>query len=101
MGNAVADLQPAWLGLAWVLGCSLTDIKNKRQHTMIENMMRFNLTFTHISGTSNAIADCLSRITRRREAQHVTLADPIFAYYAVVKKLKGYKDNIETDRYRA
>ena len=68
---------------------------------MIENMMRFNLTFTHISGTSNAIADCLSRITRRREAQHVTLADPIFAYYTVVKKLKGYKDNIETDRYRA
>ena len=42
-----------------------------------------------------------SQESRGGEALHVTLADPIFAYYAVVKKLKGYKDNIETDRYRA
>ena len=42
------------------------------------------------------------RLTSRiREAQHVALADPILADYAVVKKLKGYKDNIETDRYQA
>ena len=76
----------------------LANIKNKHQRAMIENMMCFNLKFHHIAGTSNAIADCLSRLTRRiREAQHFPLSDPILADYAVVKKLKGYKDNIETD----
>ena len=33
----------------------LANIKNKRQRTMIENMMCFNLRFTHISVTKNAI----------------------------------------------
>ena len=71
--------------------------KKNCQRTMVENMMRFDLRLTHISGTKNAIANCPSRLTRRiREAQHVPLADPILADYAVVKKLNGYKDQIET-----
>jgi len=65
---------------------------------MIENMMCFNLKFYHITGTSNAIADCFSRLTRRiREAQHFQLSDPILADYVMVNKLKGYKENNEPD----
>ena len=61
-------------------------------------MMCFNLKFHHIAGTNNAIADCLSRLARTiREAQHFPLSDPIVADFTVVKKIKAYKDNIETD----
>ena len=48
--------------------------------------------------SSNALADCLSRLTRKiREAQHFPLSDPILAKYVMVKKIKAYKDKIETD----
>ena len=70
----------------------LGDIKNKRICAMVEKMMCFNLKFHHIAGTKNAIADCLSRLTRKiREAEHFPLSDPILAEYAVVKKIT-YKD---------
>ena len=40
----------------------------------------------------------MSRLTRKiREAEYFPLTDPILADYAVVKKIKAYKDNIETD----
>ena len=63
---------------------------------MIENMQCYNQKFTHIQGTKNAIADCLSRLTRQiREAQHIPLADPILADRA--KSIKGDKKQIEQD----
>jgi len=59
--------------------------------------MCFNLKFHHIAVTKNAIADCLSRLTRtNREAEHFPLSDPILADYEIVKKI-AYKDNIKTD----
>ena len=73
------------------------DIKNKRIHAMVERMMCFNLEFHHIAGEKNAIADCMSRLTRKiREAKHFLLTDPILADYAVVKKI-AYKSKIETE----
>ena len=72
-------------------------IENKRIHAMVEKMMCFNLKFHHIAGTKNAIADCMSRLTRKiREAEHFPLSDPILADYAVVKKI-AYKSEIETE----
>ena len=58
--------------------------------------MCFNLVFHHKAGEKNAIADCMSRLTRRiREAEHFPLTDPILADYSVVKKI-AYKSKIET-----
>ena len=66
----------------------LGDIKNKGICAMVERMMCFNLKFHHIAGTKNAIADCMSRLTRKiREAEHFPLTDPILADHAVVKKI--------------
>ena len=62
--------------------------ENKRIRAMVEKMMCLNLKFHHIAGTTNAIADCLSRLTRKiREAEHFPLSDPILADYAAVKKI--------------
>ena len=64
---------------------------------MVEGMMCFNLEFHHIPGTKNAIADCMSCLTRKiRETEHFPLTDPILADHAVVKKI-AYKSKIETD----
>ena len=41
------------------------DIKNKRIRAIVEKIMCFNLKFHHVAGTINAIADCLSRLTRK------------------------------------
>ena len=61
----------------------LGDIKNKRIRSMVNRM---------IAGEKNAIADCMSRLTRRiREAEHFTLNDPILADYSTVKKSRNVR----------
>ena len=56
--------------------------------------MCYNLVFYHIAGEKNAIADCMSRLTRRiREAEHFLLTDPILADYSIVKKIDYNKHN--------
>ena len=49
------------------------------------------------AGEKNAIADCMSRLTRRiRKAEHFPLTDPILADYLSVKKI-AYKSKVETE----
>ena len=57
-------------------------------------MANYNFKFTHIKGTSNSIADCMSRLTRCiREVPHYPLADPTLVTRA--KTVKGSQEQIQ------
>merc|ERR1711888_133331 len=59
--------------------------------------MCYNLVFHHISGETNTIADCLSRLTRRiRETEHFPLSEPILGSYAKIKKITN-KSKVQAD----
>ena len=75
-----------YIALKGLFAKPLGDIKNKTIRAMVEGMMCFNLEFHHIPGTKNAIADCMSRLTRKiREAEHFSLTDPILAYKSKIE----------------
>merc|ERR1712105_354276 len=66
---------------------------NKR----IQDMVCYNLKFHHISGKSNIIADCFSRMTKRiREVEHIEVDEPILANHTTIKKV-GRKSNVQIE----
>ena len=53
-----------------MLNKHIADIKNPKHARIMEKSQRFDLVFTHVTGTQNKIADCLSRMAR------YTFSDP-------------------------
>ena len=52
--------------------------------------MVFNFKFHHIPGVENRIADCFSRLTRRKRAtEHFSLSEPTLGNYYKVKRISN------------
>ena len=76
---------------------NIADIENKRIQHIVTKLMCYNFKFKHIPGTSNKIADCFSRLTRRiREIENIEIDEPILADHATIKKV-GRKSNVQIE----
>ena len=76
---------------------NLGDIQNRRIQDMVVKLMPYNFRFHHITGKSNHIEDCFSRLTRQiRETEHFDIGEPILADHTTIKKI-GTKSDVEID----
>ena len=76
----------------------LSDIKNARLARMLEEIMIYNLTFKHVSGRDNVMADALSRLCRKTyEAGHFPISQPrILENLETAKSAASTKESADT-----